>query len=151
MIEEAKEELKRADHLIFVSLKYTRTMDVLESIVKRLIKSLEFGLEGLLLWLHKRKKIKEIPNTYKSKIEVLRRSFSKDKVIQDLLKFYSFLIRVDRARHERKSEFRKGVALIAIDELGDVIEEVNIEKVKDYYLKTIEFLVYIEEYLGKKR
>lgn len=151
MIEEAKEELKRADHLIFVSLKYTRTMDVLESTIKRLIKSLEFGLEGLLMWLHKRKKIKEIPSTYKSKIEIIRHNFGKDKVILELLKFYSFLIRVDRAKHERKSEFRKGVALIAIDELGDIIEEVNIEKIKDYYLKTIEFLGYIEEYLSKKR
>ena len=148
MIPEAKEELKRADHLIFVSLKYTRTMDVLESIVKRLIKCLEFGLEGLLQLL--KKKIKEIPTSYKEKIEVTRANFSKDKIILEILKFYSFLIRVDRARHERKSEFRKGVALIAISELGDLIEEVNIEKVKDYYLKTIEFTEYIEEYLKKK-
>ena len=150
MIPEAKEELKRADHLIFVSLKYTRTMDVLESIVKRLIKCLEFGLEGLLQLLKKKKKIKEIPTSYKEKIEVVRANFSKDKIILEILKFYSFLIRVDRARHERKSEFRKGVALIAISELGDLIEEVNIEKVKDYYLKTIEFTEYIEEYLKKK-
>ena len=88
MIPEAKEELKRADHLIFVSLKYTRTMDVLESIVKRLIKCLEFGLEGLLQLLKKKKKIKEIPTSYKEKIEVTRANFSKDKIILEILKFY---------------------------------------------------------------
>lgn len=150
MIPEAKEELKRADHLIFVSLKYTRTMDVLESVVKRLIKCIEFGLEGLLQWLKNKKKIKEIPASYKEKIEVARSNFSRDKVIPDILRFYSFLIRVDRAKHERKSEFRKGVAMISISDLGDIIEEVNIDKVKDYYLKTIEFTEYIEEYLKKK-
>jgi hypothetical protein len=150
MIPEAKEELKRADHLIFVSLKYTRTMDVLESVVKRLMKCIEFGLEGLLEWLKKKKKIKEIPMSYKEKIEIARANFKRDKVILEVLKFYSFLIRIDRAKHERRAEFRKGVALIASNEMGDVIEEVNIDKVKDYYLKTIEFTEYIEEYLKKK-
>ena len=150
MIPEAREELKRADHLIFVSLKYTRTMDVLESVVKRLIKCIEFGLEGLLERLKKKKKIKEIPMSYKEKIEVARANFKRYNVIPEILKFYSFLIRIDRAKHERRSEFRKGVALIASNDMGDVIEEVNIDKVKDYYLKTIEFTEYIEEYLKKK-
>tara|TARA_Y100000034_G_C6684601_1_gene301100 strand:- start:124 stop:579 length:456 start_codon:yes stop_codon:yes gene_type:complete len=151
MISEAKHELKRADHLIFVSLKYTRTMDVVESTVKRLIGCIELVIETLLTWLLKKKKIKDIPNNYKSKIEVTRENFKKDEVIQEMLKFYSFLMRVDRADHERKSEFRKGVAMIAIDELGDEIDEVNIEKLKDYYLKTMEFVEYTEEFLRKKK
>ena len=31
------EELKRVDHLVYVSLKYTRTVDVIRSIIDRLI------------------------------------------------------------------------------------------------------------------
>ena len=151
MIEDAREELKRADHLIFVSLKYTRTMDVIESVVKRLISSLEFGLEPLLVWLMNKKKIKEIPTTYKGKIEVLREKFPKDKDVQEILKFYSFLIRVDRAEHERRSEFRKGVAMIAIDEIGDVMDEINIDKLKEYYLKTVESIDYIANFMANKR
>tara|TARA_Y100000310_G_C20327709_1_gene643766 strand:+ start:185 stop:640 length:456 start_codon:yes stop_codon:yes gene_type:complete len=151
MISDAKHELKRADHLIFVSLKYTRTMDVLESTVKRLIGSIEFGLEYLLGWLLEKGKIKEIPNSYKEKINLARDKFKKDEVIQEMLKFYSFLIRVDRGEHERRSEFRKGVTMTAIDELGDVIDEINIDKLKDYYLKTVEIIEYLQEYLSKKR
>ena len=37
-LENAKEELKRIDHLIYVTLKYTRTVDVLLSVVERMIK-----------------------------------------------------------------------------------------------------------------
>lgn len=150
-VEEAKEELKRADHLIFVSLKYTRTMDVLESTVKRLITSLGYCVDSLLHVLLKSKKIKEIPLTYKNKVEVVRKHFSKDKTILELLRFYSFLIRVDRAKHERKSEFRKGVAMVVVDDLGGVIDDINIEKLKDYYLKTYELVEYVDEYLHKKK
>ena len=38
-LENAKEELKRVDHLIFVSLKYTRTVDVLLNVINRIISS----------------------------------------------------------------------------------------------------------------
>ena len=36
-LENAKEELKRIDHLIYVTLKYTRTVDVLLSVVERMV------------------------------------------------------------------------------------------------------------------
>jgi hypothetical protein len=151
MIEEARHELKRADHLIFVSLKYTRTMDVLESTVKRLIGTIEVCVEYLLQYLLRRKRIKEIPGTYKVKISTVRDQFKKDKLIQEMLRFYSFLIRVDKAEHDKRSEFRKGVAMIAIDDLGDVIDDIGIDKVKDYYLKTIEFTDYVEDFLSRKK
>jgi len=151
MIGEAKQELKRADHLIFVSLKYTRTMDVLDSVVKRLVSTMELIVETLLQWLLKKKKIKEIPESYKSKIEVVRASFKRDEIIQDFLKFYSFLLRVDKGHHAGRSEFRKGVTMTSTSELGDVIDEVNLDKIKEYYLKTLEFVDYIEEMLSKKK
>ena len=48
-LDNAKEELKRADHLIFVSLKYTRTVDVIKSIVERLLNAFNLGIEALLI------------------------------------------------------------------------------------------------------
>ena len=44
----AVEELKRVDHLIFVSLKYTRTVDVLRSVINRLIDAYGAIIEGIL-------------------------------------------------------------------------------------------------------
>ena len=32
---DSKQEINRADHLIYVSLKYTRTVDVIKSIIER--------------------------------------------------------------------------------------------------------------------
>ena len=55
--EDAKSELKRVDHLIYVSLKYTRTVDVFKSIIERLINSYGFLIEGILASLKDRKKI----------------------------------------------------------------------------------------------
>jgi hypothetical protein len=47
-LDESKEELKRVDHLIYVSLKYTRTVDVLRNVVARLLAALDYALLSLL-------------------------------------------------------------------------------------------------------
>jgi len=134
MIEDAKEELKRADHLIFVSLKYTRTMDVIESIVKRLINAHKIAVDSLVEYLKEKKKIKEIPFSFKEKLEVLRKRMKQEE-IKEFIKFTQFLIRIDKSEHNKKEEFRKNVALIAIEN-GTIIEEVSIAILKEYYKRT---------------
>ena len=141
MIEDAKEELKRADHLIFVSLKYTRTMDVIESVVKRLLNAHYFAIDSLIEYLINKKKIKEIPDSIKAKIELLKKSV-KDETIQDFLEYSAFLSRIDKSEHIKKEEFRKNVALIA-EENGEVIVEVSIAMLKEYYKKTEDFINFI--------
>ena len=44
-IDLAYDELKRLDHLIFVSLKYTRTADMLKQVMKRMISFYEFVIK----------------------------------------------------------------------------------------------------------
>ena len=141
MIEDAKEELKRADHLIFVSLKYTRTMDVIESVVKRLLNAHYFAIDSLIEYLINKKKIKEMPDSIKAKIELLKKSV-KDETIQDFLEYSAFLSRIDKSEHIKKEEFRKNVALIA-EENGEVIVEVSIAMLKEYYKKTEDFINFI--------
>jgi len=133
MIEDAKEELKRADHLIFVSLKYTRTMDVIESIVKRLISAHKIAVDSLLEYLKNKKKIKEIPLSFKEKLIILKKF--KQEEIKEFVEFTRFLIRIDKSEHSKKEEFRKNVALIA-EEDGTIIAEVSINVLKEYYKKT---------------
>ena len=41
---DADEELKRADHMIYVTLKYTRTADVIHNILKRLINAFDVSI-----------------------------------------------------------------------------------------------------------
>lgn len=141
MIEDAKEELKRADHLIFVSLKYTRTIDVIESIVKRLLSAHQMGMDSLIDYFIEKKKLKEIPASFKAKIEILRK-VTKDETIREFLEFSVFLSRIDKAEHVKKEEFRKNVALIA-EENGEIIAEVSIAILKEYYKKTEDFINFI--------
>ena len=41
-LDNAKEELKRVDHLFYVSLKYTRTADMMRHLIERLINAFSF-------------------------------------------------------------------------------------------------------------
>ena len=151
MIEEeninAREELKRADHLIYVSLKYTRTVDVIESVIVRLMSAQQMTIDALLEWLEKKKKLKKIDlsKPYKTKIELIREKMKKDETVIKLLDFYEYLIKIMKADHIKKEEFRKNVRLIAHDKNGNVIEEVGIEVLKEYYRRAYDQIDTIEK------
>ena len=58
-LEDAREEMKRAEHLLYVSLKYTRTVDVIKSLIGRLINAIDATTDKLLDYAVQKKKIKE--------------------------------------------------------------------------------------------
>ena len=89
-LDEAKEELKRADHLIFVSLKYTRTVDVLKSVIERLINSFDFGIIALVEYLKKKKKKNKVyPKATILRCDLIKEEF-KDNKINEYLDFYLY-------------------------------------------------------------
>ncbi len=55
-LDNALRELRKVDHLIYVSLKYTRTVDVLKHIIKRMISAFDFMMDALLINLKQKKK-----------------------------------------------------------------------------------------------
>ncbi len=57
-LDNAFREIRKVDHLIFVSLKYTRTVDMIKHVIKRMISSFDFMMDALLLDLKKKKRIK---------------------------------------------------------------------------------------------
>ena len=139
MISEAKHELKRADHLIFVSLKYTRTIDVLASIIQRLINSCDFAIDALIEFSNKRKKDKTVSKIYKVKAEFIKGKFKKNEMIIEFIEFSDFLRRILKAEHLKREEFRKNVTLTAME--GDVeVMQVNMDVIKDYYRRTCEYI-----------
>ena len=73
---QAKQELKRADHSIAVSLKYTRTVDVIKSIIKRLINTITHILDALLEKAKEDGKIKEMPKIPGLKAEHVKKIYS---------------------------------------------------------------------------
>jgi len=142
-LNEAKEEIKRADHLLFVTLKYTRTTDVIKNVIHRLLESYDNAIIYALEYLKKKKKIKEIPLTPVSRAEVLRDQNKHDINMLDYLNGYFLLRKIQRAEYTKKEEFRKNVTLTVMH--NDEVIEINIENLEELYNKTKEFVDYIAE------
>ncbi|MFH1210895.1 MAG: hypothetical protein V1645_03180 [archaeon] len=126
----AKGQLLRAEHLFYVTLKYTRTADVIRNAIKRLISALDYTVEDML----EAKKIKNMPPIPLMRVDLLKKAYPKDKKALELIDFYYLLRRIDKSRFEVKEEFRKNVALVADG------ETVNIERLKEFLNKTKEFV-----------
>jgi hypothetical protein len=143
-IEEPREELKRADHLIFVTLKYTRTCDVIKNIIQRLISAYDLAIIRALEVLKAKKKIKEVPLTPVSRAETYKGLFKRNADVKKFMEFYFLLKKIDRAEYTKKGEFRKDVCLTVVEENGKMIE-VNIETLYEFFEKTRDFVLYCED------
>ena len=142
-LEDAKDELKRVDHLVFVSLKYTRTVDVIRNTVERMISAFEAGVEAVLKYAREKKKIKEIPAMPGLKCELLQKVFSDNKELADYLEFYLLLRKIIRSRYAKREEYRRHVTMISTLDDGEV-KEIDIDILREYYEKGKSFLKFIE-------
>lgn len=138
IIEKAKEELKRADHLYYVSLKYTKTVDVIKSIIERLINAFDFSIDSLFMYMQKKKKIKEIPTNPVTKSIEIKKLFSDDPQFLEDIDFYMLLRKIIRADYTASKEFRKHVTMTVTME--DRIMEINIEIILGYFNRTKDFV-----------
>ena len=90
MLEEIIKEKISADHLLYVSLKYTKTCDVILNLIYRWRIMIERSIDAMLKHAKKKKLIKSFPDnpigkieimkTYKSEIN-LRHSFSEQVIL----------------------------------------------------------------------
>ena len=147
-IDEANEEIKRADHLIFVSLKYTRTVDVFKSVLERLINAFDCLLNGMLKKLLREKKIDSVPGSIKARCELLKER-SSDERFADYIRFYLMLRKINKADYTRSMEFRKHVTMTATLDDGKVIE-VTIEVIRTYFERTKAFIECVKEMFGEE-
>jgi len=141
-LEMAKEELKRADHLIYVSLKYTRTVDVIKNVILRLISTVEYGIDALFEELKSRKKI-QAPTTPIEKCDLLKQIYSDDKELKNYLDFYLLLRKINQAEVKREREYRRHVTMVA--NLGTDMMNVDIDLIYKYFEKTKSFIDYVTE------
>ena len=109
-LEEAREELKRADHIIYVSLKYTRTVDVIKNLVERLINCLDFIIDGLLDKAVEEKLVAERPTNPGLKGNALKKAYG-DK-FSEIIALYIQLRKISRAEYKKSSEYRRHVSWV---------------------------------------
>lgn len=146
-MEDIIQEKISADHLFFVSLKYTKTCDVIMNLLLRWRQMIETSIDALLRQSKKNKKISKIPENSVRKVEEIKRIFKKDKEITKIIKFYEMLRKLETLRTNRSGEFRKNVNL-RIFYKGEEIN-VNLEKLKEYVEDLEKFITKVKQILLK--
>jgi hypothetical protein len=146
----AVQELKRVDHLFWVSLKYTRTVDMIKHVIDRLISCIGYGLESLLKYLKERKKISEIPENAGLRCEILKKIYHDDPVLTDYINFYIKLRKLSLARYTKREEFRRHVTMIATIDKGEVVE-VCIDSLKEDFEKTKLFVKLVRTIINEEK
>ncbi|HEB46983.1 MAG TPA: hypothetical protein ENI22_00755 [Candidatus Pacearchaeota archaeon] len=144
-MEEIIQEKISADHLLYVSLKYTKTCDVITNLILRWRKMIETSINELLKHAKKKKKISLIPTNPVGKIESAKVLFKKDKNFLEVLTMYEMFRKIEELRKERIGEFRKNVNLKVFYK-GEEIN-INLEKLKDYADKLEKFISTTKQFL----
>src|SRR3989344_7066080 len=119
-----------ADHLLYVSLKYTKTCDVIINLLLRWKIMIELGMDMLVEKAKKHKKWKPIPYAPRAKLVQLKKIYANDALITETLNLYELFRDVEQLEKVRENEFRKGVNLRVVYK-GEVIN-VNMDKLKEY-------------------
>jgi len=138
-----EDEMKAARHLLYVSLKYTKTGDVILNLMYRWRQMIENAVNIMLEKAKKKKLIKEIPVAPKLKVTLLAQLLKKEPMVIETLHLYSFFRRIDTLEHFKEHEFRKNVALRVID---DTEINIDIEKLKEWQALLENFIKFVRCY-----
>ncbi|MBI2673640.1 hypothetical protein HYX19_05235 [Candidatus Woesearchaeota archaeon] len=139
-VDSAYGQLQRADHLLYVTLKYTRTGDIIKNTIKRLITTFDYAVLEILEVAKDNKKIKEIPFSPIARCDFLLKVFPKNKEIKSYYDLYFLMKKIDKSKFKVREEYRKNVTLITDD------IEVNVETLKGYYLNVKIFVEFAKAY-----
>lgn len=144
-MEEIIQEKISADHLLYVSLKYTKTCDVIKNLILRWRIMIEKSIDGILTHAKKKKKISEVPSNPVKKIELMEKLFKKDKNIMAVIEEYKMFRKIDELRCERIGEFRKNVNLKVFYQGNEI--NINLEKLKEYAEMLEKFISSTKQFL----
>ena len=147
MLEEIMKEKISADHLHYVSLKYTKTCDVILNLLARWKSMIELSFDALIEVGIKNKKIPKKPGSPKERVEFMKKYFKKSDNIQDVVPLYIFFKRIPDLNKTREGEFRKNVNLKIIEPRQTT--EINLEKLDDYSGIVEKFISEVKQILSK--
>ena len=131
-----------ADHLLYVSLKYTKTCDVIVNLLFRWKKMIEMAMGVLIVDAKKKKKWKAVPDAPVARLVQLRKIYAKVPEISETLELYEFFREIEKLSKVRENEFRKGVNL-KVEYKGQTVN-VNLEKLAEYSETLERFISYLK-------
>jgi N-glycosylase/DNA lyase len=140
----AIKEFTRADHLLFVSLKYSRTVDVIQSVINRLVEACKYSMiAGIEAHYTDEEEIKKYLHGNATIAKATRAAYPD---LEEYILFFNFLRKLNKAEvKQRLNEFRRHVTLVT--ELEEKEVRVKIEDVNDYYEKVRELLKIINKHV----
>jgi len=144
-MEEIIQEKISADHLLYVSLKYTKTCDVIMNLLLRWRRMIETSIERILEHAKKKKKISSVPTNPVGMIKEARNLFKKDPEFLKVIDLYEMFRKVKELRTERIGEFRKNVTLKIFYQGKEI--DINLEKLKEYAEMLEKFISKVKQFL----
>jgi len=145
-LKKCNEEMKRADHLIYVSLKYTRTAEMMRLALNRLINACDYIIEVLLRFAKKRKEIKEIPEKPLIRCKVIEKVYKDDEKIVSFCEFYLFLRKIMKSKYQASKEFRRFVTMST--EVNGKKKDIGIDEIYEFNDKIKEIIGYVKKKVG---
>jgi len=146
MIEEIIKEKTSADHLMYVSLKYTKTCDVILNLLARWKSLIEISFDGILEKQCEEGKVPCMPAHPKQRIEFMKKYFAKNEAIQKVIPLYIFFKRIPDLTKTRSGEFRKNVNL-KVKAGPTRVVDINMEMLGEYYDVVEAFIVEVKKIL----
>jgi|TARA_B100000315_G_C14552261_1_gene576435 hypothetical protein len=146
-MEDIIQEKISADHLLYVSLKYTKTCDVIINLILRWRGVIDRGIDNILDHAKKKKKISSIPPNPAGKIAEVRKLFKKDKEFQKTLDIYEMFRKIEELKIEKIGEFRKNVTLKVMYRGKEV--NINLDQLKEYAERLEKFISSAKQFLLK--
>jgi len=149
-LEKIMKEKISSDHLLYVSMKYTKTCDVMINLLKRWKIMMDYSFDGLLEKAKKKKikKAKKIPTAPKLKVDLIKVVFKKNPEIMEAVKEYEMFKLIDVLKKTKAGEFRKGVCL-TVTYKGEETR-IDLEKLKEYSEIIERFINFTKIYLTTK-
>jgi len=144
-MQKIEKEMKAAQHLLYVSMKYTKTCDVILNLIHRWEQMIGVALDSMMERAKKKKLIKEIPHAPKPKIDAALQLFRKEPIVIDTINLYSFFRKVPSCEYKREHEFRKNVALHVLNETEVIID---IEKLKEWQALLENFIKFVRVFIA---
>lgn len=145
MIEEIIKEKTSADHLLYVSLKYTKTCDVILNLLARWKSLTELSFDAILEHGVENGDFPSMPTNPKQRIEFIKTHFKKSSDIQNVIPLYIFFKRIPDLPKTRSGEFRKGVNLKVVEPTKTT--DINMDKLGEYYEIVEKFIVEVKKIL----
>jgi len=110
---DAQEELKRLEHTIYVTLKYTRTVDVIRNAIKRLISTFDFIIDALLEDAQGKTLLHTIPKSPSLKSNLVLETYPEDQELCMYITFYTFLREIiHKPKYAKREEYRRHVTFV---------------------------------------